>query len=43
MTSDRPRVLVTRANKTDAKVLNRALVSLRESGANLVGSVLNDG
>ena len=36
-------VMVTRANATDANRLRRALASLRDCGANLVGSVLNDG
>jgi len=36
-------VLVTRARKTEAKQLDRAHAALRECGANLVGTVLNDG
>ncbi len=36
-------VMVTRANATDANLLRRALASLRDCGANLVGTVLNDG
>lgn len=35
-------VLVTRTRKTDAKLLRRAHAALRECGANVVGSVLND-
>ena len=36
-------VLVARASKTNAKILERSRVALRECGANLVGAVLNDG
>ena len=35
-------VLVTRSNRTNAKLLNQTRVSLRDCGANLVGTVLND-
>jgi receptor protein-tyrosine kinase len=36
-------IVVTRSAKTDAKVLHRVCASLRDCGANLVGTVLNDG
>jgi len=35
-------ILVTRNDKTNAKVLSRVMTSLRNCGANLVGTVLND-
>jgi protein-tyrosine kinase len=35
-------ILVTRAGRTDARVLARTCRSLRDGGANLVGTVLND-
>lgn len=35
-------LLVTRSNQTDAKVLTRVRASLRDAGANLVGTVLNE-
>ncbi len=36
-------VLVTRAGKTDANVLRRVHASLRDCGASIIGTVLNDG
>jgi protein-tyrosine kinase len=36
-------LMVTRANRTDGLRLRRVMTSLRDSGANVIGSVMNDG